>query len=103
MSLETNGFEFGEFLLDTKEKVLWRAGKPVAITPKTFQLLLALVENHGRLVEKDELMRTVWADSYVESGNLTFTINLVRKALGDEKQNPRFIETVPRRGYRFIA
>ncbi|HEX8736818.1 MAG TPA: winged helix-turn-helix domain-containing protein [Pyrinomonadaceae bacterium] len=103
MSLETNGFEFEEFLLDTKEKVLWRAGKPVAITPKTFQLLLALVENHGRLVEKDELMRTVWADSYVETGNLTFTINLVRKALGDEKQNPRFIETVPRRGYRFIA
>lgn len=103
MSLETNDFEFEGFLLDTKQKVLLRAGKPVSITPKTFQLLLTLVENHGRLVEKDELMKAVWADSFVEEGNLTFTIGLLRKALGDESRKPRFIETVPRRGYRFIA
>ena len=103
MSLETNDFEFGEFLLDTKEKVLFRDGKPVSITPKTFQLLCALVENHGRLVEKEELMKMVWADSFVEAGNLSFTMRLLRKALGDDTQNPRFIETVPRRGYRFIA
>lgn len=96
-------FEFGEFLLDTKEKVLYREGKPVSITPKTFQLLAALVANHGRLVEKEELMRMVWADSFVEAGNLAFTMRLLRKALGDDTQNPRFIETVPRRGYRFIA
>lgn len=103
MSLETNDFEFGEFLLDTKEKVLFREGKPVPVTPKTFQLLSALVENHGRLVEKEELMKMVWADSFVEAGNLSFTMRLLRKALGDDTQNPRFIETVPRRGYRFIA
>ena len=103
MSLETEGFEFDEFLLDTKQKVLLREGKPVPITPKTFQLLLALVKNHGRLVEKEELMKSVWADSFVEAGNLAFTMRLLRKALGDERQNPRFIETVSRRGYRFIA
>jgi DNA-binding winged helix-turn-helix (wHTH) protein/Tol biopolymer transport system component len=103
MSLETNDFEFDEFLLDTKQKVLLREGKPVSITPKAFQLLLTLVENHGRLVEKDELMKAVWADSFVEEGNLAFTIGLLRKALGDESRQPRFIETVPRRGYRFIA
>ncbi|MEZ5426865.1 MAG: winged helix-turn-helix domain-containing protein [Pyrinomonadaceae bacterium] len=103
MSLETDGFEFYEFLLDTREKMLFRDGKPVPITPKAFQLLLTLVENHGRLVEKEELMKAVWADSFVEEGNLTFTIRLLRKALGDQRRKPRFIETVPRRGYRFIA
>lgn len=103
MLLETHSFEFGEFRLEAKEKVLLRDGKPVSITPKAFQLLLALVENHGRLVQKEELMQAVWADSFVEDGNLTFTIRVLRKALGDDTQKPRFIETVPRRGYRFIA
>jgi DNA-binding winged helix-turn-helix (wHTH) protein/Tol biopolymer transport system component len=103
MSLETNRFEFGEFLLDAKEKVLLRDGKPLAITPKAFQLLQILVENHGHLVEREELLNSVWADSFVEEGNLTFTIRMLRKILGDSKQNPQFIETVPKRGYRFVA
>lgn len=103
MPLETNSFEFGEFTLDAKEKVLLRNGSSVSITPKTFQLLLALVENHGHIVEKNELMKAVWADSFVEEGNLSFTINLLRKTLGDDAQKPRFIKTVPRRGYCFIA
>ncbi len=103
MSLETKSFEFGEFLLDAREKVLLCHGKPLSITPKAFQLLHLLVENHGHLVERNELLNTVWADSFVEEGNLTFTIRLLRKALNDSKQNPRFIETVPKRGYRFIA
>ena len=103
MSLETHSFEFGEFLLDAKEKVLLRNGKPLQITPKAFQLLQILVKNHGHLVEREELLNTVWADSFVEEGNLTFTIRMIRKILGDSKQNPRFIETVPKRGYRFIA
>src|SRR5437879_5221009 len=103
MSLKTEGFEFDEFLLDTKEKVLLRRGQPVPVTPKPFQLLLALVENHGHLVEKGDLLNMVWADSFVEEGNLSFTMGLLRKALGDDRQNPRFIETVSRRGYRFIA
>ncbi len=103
MWLKRKGFEFGEFFLDTNERVLLKNGKPVSITPKTFQLLLVLIENHGRIVEKDELMKTVWADSFVEEGNLTYTMRLLRKALADDSQNPRYIETVPRRGYRFIA
>ena len=100
---ESQKFEFGDFLLDTKEKVLLRNGKPVPITPKAFELLLALLANHGHLVEKNELINAVWAGSFVEEANLPFTIGLLRKALGDDAQKPAFIETVPKRGYRFIA
>ncbi len=103
MLLETNRFKFAGFVLEKKEKILLRDEKPVSITPKAFQLLLVLVENHGRLVEKDELMKAVWEDSFVEEGNLSYTMLLLRKILGDDKSNPRFIETVPKRGYRFIA
>ncbi len=103
MLLENHNFEFGEFLLDTQEKVLLRGGKPLPITPKAFHLLFVLLEKHGHLVEKDELMKSVWANSFVEEGNITFTVGLLRKLLEDETKNPRFIETVPRRGYRFIT
>ena len=102
MLLKTHGFEFGEFFLDTREKILLRGGKPFQITPKALDLLSVLVENHGHLVVKEDLMQAVWADSFVEDGNLAFTIRLLRKAFDDDAQNPRFIETVPRRGYRFI-
>ena len=102
MSLETHSFEFGEFRIDNEEKVLLRGGNPVPITPKAFLLLQTLVKNHGHLVEKDTLMKSVWPDSFVEEGNLSFTVNLLRKALGDSRTDPRFIETVPKRGYRFI-
>jgi DNA-binding winged helix-turn-helix (wHTH) protein len=100
---ESQKFEFGEFLLDAKEKRLLRNDKLVAITPKAFELLLVLVSNHGSLVEKNELISSVWAESFVEEANLPFTIGLLRKALGDNAQQPTFIETVPKRGYRFIA
>src|SRR5687768_7694254 len=103
MLLERQRFEFDDYLLDAKEKILLRDGNPVSITPKAFQLLLVLVENYGHLVEKGELMNAVWADSFVEEANLAFTIGLLRKALKDDAQKPRFIETVPKRGYRFIA
>jgi Tol biopolymer transport system component/DNA-binding winged helix-turn-helix (wHTH) protein len=103
MSLETQSLEFGEFLLDLKEKVLLRNGERLPINPKTFQLLVTLIEDHGHLVEKDRLMKTLWPDSFVEEANLAFTVSLLRKTLGDNTQNPRYIETVPRRGYRFIA
>ena len=98
MLLETNRFEFDEFLLDAREQVLLRDGKAVSITPKSFLLLLTMVENHGHLVEKEELIETVWKDSFVEEGNLAVTVLLLRKVLGDDTQNPRFIETVPKRG-----
>lgn len=101
--METQSFQFGEFLLDMEEMVLLRNQKPLAITPKAFLLLKTLVKNRGHIVEKEQLMKAVWPDSFVEEGNLTFTVNLLRKALSDDKQHPVFIETVPRRGYRFIA
>ena len=103
MLLEINTFEFDEFRLDVNEKTLLQDGKEVSLTPKAFQLLLVLIENHGRLVTRDELMHAVWAESFVEDGNLTFTINLLRKALKDNSHNPRFIKTVPLSGYKFIA
>lgn len=101
--METHDFEFGEFVLDGREKVLFRAGTPVPITPKIFDLLLILVQNQGHIVEKSTLMNEVWAGSFVEESNLTFSIRQLRKLLGDDAQHPRFIETVPRRGYRFVG
>ncbi len=103
MLLETHNFEFGEFVLDRREKVLFRNGAPVPVAPKVLQLLLVLIENHDHIVEKEKLMEEVWADSFVEESNLTYSIRQLRKVLGDDTHDPRFIETVPRRGYRFIA
>ncbi len=103
MSLKLKQIAFGEYVLDADEKVLFRHGKTVAVTPKIFDLLLALVENHGHIVQKSILMERVWAGSFVEDSNLTFSIRQLRKILGDDKHHPQFIETVPRRGYRFIA
>ena len=103
MLLETHNFEFGEFVFDPREKVLFRDGAPVPIAPKVLQLLLVLIENQGHIVEKEKLIDLVWADSFVEESNLTYSIRQLRKLLGDDKQHPRYIETIPRRGYRFIA
>ena len=101
--VEGNFYEFGRFRLSTAERVLLRQGELVPLTPKVFDILLALVENGGRLVEKDDLMKRVWPDTFVEEGNLTQNISLLRKALGDGIAGQQFIETIPRRGYRFVT
>jgi TolB-like protein/DNA-binding winged helix-turn-helix (wHTH) protein/Flp pilus assembly protein TadD len=93
-------YEFGPFRLDPAERKLLRGNEIVALTPKALDTLLLLVRNSGHLLEKDELIRTLWPDSFVEEGSLSNNIFLLRKALGDD---PEFIETVPRRGYRFIG
>ncbi|HEY0462272.1 MAG TPA: winged helix-turn-helix domain-containing protein [Pyrinomonadaceae bacterium] len=104
MSLSfSNLYEFGEFRLDTREKILMQRDQPVELTPKGFELLSVFVENHGRLLEKDELMDKIWADSFVEESNLTFNIRQLRKILGDDAHEPKYIKTVRRHGYRFIA
>lgn len=103
MSLQSKRLAFGEFLFDVDERVLIYDGKPVALTPKATLLLRFLLENPGRILEKESLMEAVWTDSFVEESNLTFTINAIRKALGDDRKSPTFIETIPKRGYRFIA
>src|ERR1044071_9617232 len=96
-------YEFGPFTLDPAERVLTRDGRPVPLTPKAFDLLLVLVENGGHLLGKKNLMEAVWPDSVVEEGNLTFTVSSLRKALGEDRKEPQYIETVPRSGYRFVA
>jgi TolB-like protein/DNA-binding winged helix-turn-helix (wHTH) protein len=92
-------YEFGAFRLDPAERTLLREGAPVALTPKVFDTLVLLVENAGRLVTKDEFMKQVWADAFVEEATLAQTISQLRKALSD----PEIIETVPKKGYRFLS
>ena len=96
-------FEFGEFLLHESERTLFRNGTAVQLTPKAFDTLLKLVENAGSLVEKDEIMRAVWPDSFVEETGLARNISVLRKVLGKDEGSEKFIETVPKRGYRFVA
>lgn len=96
-------YRFGEFELDAQERVICRAGKPVALTPKAFDLLLTLVERHGHLVGKEELLSLVWPGTFVEESNLSYNMSVLRKALGDAPEQPALIETVPKRGYRFVA
>jgi Tol biopolymer transport system component/DNA-binding winged helix-turn-helix (wHTH) protein len=104
MNQQTNGiYEFGSFRLDAQERLLQRDGAAISLTPKAFDLLLALVERHGHLLEKDELLKKVWPDTFVEESNLSSNISLLRKALGDGENGQKFIETVPKRGYRFVA
>ena len=100
---ENRSYDFGRFRLNTAERVLLREGEPVPLTPKVFDILITLVENSGRVVEKDDLMKKVWPSTFVEEGNLTQNVSLLRKALGESAGGAQFIETVPRRGYRFVA
>ena len=94
-------FEFGRFRLDPAEKVLLSDGQPISLTPKAFETLLALVENSGHVLEKDELLRLVWPNTFVEEGTLVQNIATLRKALGEGPDQRSYIETIPRRGYRF--
>ena len=103
MSLQTKQIAFGEFVFRLDERVLLFNKKPVQVTPKALALLQLLLENHGRVVEKQKMLDSVWGGSYVEEGNISFTVRQLRKILNDDAQNPIFIETIPKRGYRFIA
>ena len=96
-------YEFGPFRLDALDRRLLHEGQPIPLPAKVFDLLLLLVENGGHLVEKGKLMESVWPDSFVEEHNLTVSISMLRKALGENRDERRYIETVPRLGYRFAA
>jgi len=93
-------YRFGPFLMDPRERLLRRGDVVLPLTPKAVDTLLALVEARGRLVEKDELMNRLWPGTFVEEANLTNQISLLRKAMGDDAA---YIETVPKRGYRFVG
>jgi len=96
-------YEFSNFRIDLEERLLLHDGKVAPLTPKLFNTLLALVERNGKVVSKDELIKFVWPDTFVEEGNLTQNISMLRKLLGESPDKPQYIETVPRRGYRFVA
>jgi DNA-binding winged helix-turn-helix (wHTH) protein/TolB-like protein/Flp pilus assembly protein TadD len=96
-------YEFGPFRLNATERLLLRDGSEVPLTPKVFDTLLVLVENSGHVLEKQELFSTLWPDSFVEETSLTQNISLLRKVLGEEEAGRRYIETLPKRGYRFVA
>ena len=100
---DNHSYKFGRFRLKVAERLLLREGEPVPLTPKVFDILVTLVEHGGQVVAKDDLMKRVWPNTFVEEGNLTQNISLLRKALGETPGGVQFIETVPRRGYRFVA
>jgi YD repeat-containing protein len=95
-------YEFGPFRLDTAERLLLRDGHHIPLTPKAFETLLTLVENCGRVIDKDELLKKVWPDTFVEEVNLAKNVSYLRKILGGEEA-AQYIETIPKRGYRFVA
>lgn len=96
-------YKFGEFVLLADERILMRAGHRVHLPPRVFHLLQILVENAGRLVSKEALLSEIWKDSFVEEGNLNSTVSRLRKILGEKGDQKRFIENIPRVGYRFLA
>ncbi len=101
MQLKRQQFQFGPFRLDAADHILLREGKPLPLPPKAFETLVYLLENSGRLVTRDELISAIWPDSFVEDGSLSVNISLVRKALGLNENGQAYIETVPKKGYRF--
>jgi DNA-binding winged helix-turn-helix (wHTH) protein/tetratricopeptide (TPR) repeat protein len=98
-----DSYEFGRFCVDAQERVLMRDGEVVALTQKAFDVLLALVERSGHVVEKEELIRRVWPDSFVEEGNLSQNVYTLRKILATDSDGKPYIQTVQRRGYRFAG
>lgn len=96
-------YEFGPFRIDTVERLLRRGEELISLTPKAIDTLLALISNRGQLIEKDDLLKMVWPDTFVEEGGLSRNVSALRKALGEGPDEVRYIETIPKRGYRFVA
>jgi DNA-binding winged helix-turn-helix (wHTH) protein/TolB-like protein len=100
---ENHFYDFGPFRFDPQQHRLLRDGNPVSLPPKVMDALLVLVQNKGKLLEREVLMQAVWADSFVEDANLTVAISNLRKVLGQNGETAEYIETIPRVGYRFVA
>ena len=99
--MDPGGYQFGSFRFDMHQRLLYRGAEPIALTPKAAETLHQLLLHQGRLIEKSELLRLVWPETFVEEATLAQNVFTLRKALGDDGET--FIETVPRRGYRFIG
>ena len=96
-------YQFEDFLLDTEEGLLFRNGEPIPLPRKVFDLLTVFVRSEGRVLTRDEIIQTIWADTTVEQSNLKQSIYVLRRALGESPDENRFIKTLPKRGYRFLA
>ena len=103
VALESKIYEFGEFRLEAANLSLFRNSEVVSLAPKACEVLLVLVESDNKIVKKEEILERVWEDTFVEEANLTHHISALRKALCEDKNGKRYIETIPRRGYRFVA
>jgi DNA-binding winged helix-turn-helix (wHTH) protein len=103
MKSQKQRYEFGPFHLDPSERRLTREGQVMPLTPKVFDTLLLFVENSNLLLTKDEMIRRLWPDSFVEESNLAQNVSMLRRALGEQPNGKPYIETVPKRGYRFTA
>lgn len=99
----SNSYEFPPFRLEPATRRLSRLGEPLDVTPKAFDVLQILVENRDRVMERQELLRLAWPDTNVEQANLSQSIFTLRRVLGDRPDGARYIATVPKRGYRFVA
>jgi eukaryotic-like serine/threonine-protein kinase len=97
------GYEFDEFAVETGQRTLYRRGEPIQLPSRAFDTLIYLIENRHRCVRKDEIIGTIWHDVVVTDDSLIHAISVLRRVLGDERHQPKFIRTVPRRGYRFVA
>src|SRR5687768_14821753 len=96
-------YDFDDLRIDVEQRVLLRSGEVVSLTPKAFDTLLVLVQNSQHILDKDTLLQTIWPDTFVEEANLAVNVSLLRKSLGERPDGGQYIETVPRRGYRFAA
>src|SRR5688572_4597081 len=104
MSFNDGGLlEFGRFRIDVAQRVLMEDDAIVPLAPKVFDTLFTLVANRGRIIEKEELLKSVWPDTFVEEGSLARNVSTIRRALGDNTETETYIETIPKRGYRFVA
>src|SRR5262245_51022039 len=103
MRTERTIYEFDDFRVDTGQFFLIKAGQTIPITPTVFRILLVLLEHAGQMVTKEDLMKSVWPDCFVEAGNLNRNVSTLRKALDEKPSDHRYIETIPKTGYRFVA
>ena len=99
----TSCYEFGEFRVDIGRRILLQGGNTIALTPRQFDTLLYLVEHCDRVITKEELMKAIWSDAFVEENNLNQSVSAIRRALGERRGDNRYIITVPGVGYRFAA
>src|SRR5512136_583438 len=100
---EKHLYEFGPFRIEQGERLLRRGTEVIPLAPKAVETLLVLASSGGRVVEKEELIQRVWPDTFVEEGGLARNISLLRKVLGEGPEDHQYIETIPRRGYRFVV